>query len=231
MVPAFVPAKRSRPSPGARAAPPAVAAILDAAEEVALRDGFGKLSLQAVAREVGLSKGGLLHHFPSKEALIDALVRRVVDGWVADTEEAIAATKAGPGRLPRACIGMCLASTGAFTETIRRSSVVLLAALLHDRKHVEPLREAHRALAARVGRDGLRPGVGEAVQLAIDGFWFNRIFGFTEWSGARLAAVRRALEGFIEAGATAPRERVRSRASSGRGHVRASDRTSDRGAE
>jgi AcrR family transcriptional regulator len=223
MVPAFVP--RSRSSAGSRRVEPsrrretadrAVAAILDAAEEVALREGFGKLSLQAVAREVGLSKGGLLHHFPSKDALIDALVRRVVDGWVADTEEAIAATGAGPGRLPRACIGMCLSSTGAFTETIRRSSVVLLAALLHDRRHVEPLREAHRALAARVGRDGLRPGVGEAVQLAIDGFWFNRIFELTEWSGPRLAAVRRALEGFIEAGASESRRPARPRASSAR---------------
>lgn len=42
---------------------------------IAGRDGIAALSLNAVAREAGVSKGGLLHHFPNKQALIFALVR------------------------------------------------------------------------------------------------------------------------------------------------------------
>src|SRR4051812_13307385 len=60
--------------------------ILDRAAALFARRGFTKTSLQDVADAVGLSKPGLLHHFPSKEALHDAvraqaaaLGRRVLD--------------------------------------------------------------------------------------------------------------------------------------------------------
>ncbi len=38
------------------------------------------LSLDSVARAAGLTKPGLMYHFPTKEALMTALVDRVVDG-------------------------------------------------------------------------------------------------------------------------------------------------------
>lgn len=46
--------------------------ILDRAAALFARHGFEQTSLKAVADAVGLSKAGLLHHFPSKEALYDA---------------------------------------------------------------------------------------------------------------------------------------------------------------
>lgn len=52
-------------------------ALLDAAERVVLRDGAGQLTMDAVASEAGVSKGGVLYAFPSKDALIDALFNRV----------------------------------------------------------------------------------------------------------------------------------------------------------
>lgn len=51
--------------------------ILDAAQRVALRDGSAHLTIDSVARESGLSKGGVLYHFPSKEALLEAMVERL----------------------------------------------------------------------------------------------------------------------------------------------------------
>ena len=44
--------------------------ILDAAQRVAGREGAGNLTLDKVACECGLSKGGLLYNFPNKEALL-----------------------------------------------------------------------------------------------------------------------------------------------------------------
>lgn len=44
--------------------------ILLAASIVVKNNGVEKLTLEAVAKEAGVSKGGLLHHFPNKEALI-----------------------------------------------------------------------------------------------------------------------------------------------------------------
>ncbi|RZU34470.1 TetR/AcrR family transcriptional regulator [Blastococcus saxobsidens] len=48
--------------------------ILDRAAALFARRGFAKTSLQDVADAVGLSKAGLLHHFPSKDALHEAVL-------------------------------------------------------------------------------------------------------------------------------------------------------------
>ena len=50
------------------------AGILDRAAAIFARRGFAKTSVQDVADAVGLSKAGLLHHFPSKEQLHDAVL-------------------------------------------------------------------------------------------------------------------------------------------------------------
>ena len=48
--------------------------ILDRAAALFARRGFAKTSVQDVAAAVGLSKAGLLHHFPSKDALYEAVL-------------------------------------------------------------------------------------------------------------------------------------------------------------
>ena len=73
--------------------------ILRAAEDVILGQGIGAMSLDAVAKRAGLSKSGLLHHFHSKDAMVDALVRRKVDRWREDYTAAIEAALASKDRL------------------------------------------------------------------------------------------------------------------------------------
>ncbi|MFQ1002707.1 TetR/AcrR family transcriptional regulator [Modestobacter sp. SSW1-42] len=60
--------------------------ILDRAAALFAQHGYAHTSVQAVADAVGLSKAGLLHHFPTKDALhaavlaqADALGRQVLD--------------------------------------------------------------------------------------------------------------------------------------------------------
>jgi AcrR family transcriptional regulator len=55
--------------------------LLDAAEAVVMRQGIANLTLDAVAAEAGMSKGGLLHHFPTKDRLVEALVTRSAENW------------------------------------------------------------------------------------------------------------------------------------------------------
>lgn len=51
--------------------------ILDALEEMLLGEGLSRVTLESVATSAGVSKGGLLYHFSSKDALIAAMVRRL----------------------------------------------------------------------------------------------------------------------------------------------------------
>ncbi|MGW0175830.1 TetR/AcrR family transcriptional regulator [Rhodococcus sp. NPDC003322] len=51
--------------------------ILDALEKLLLTRGLAQVTLESVAAEAGVSKGGLLYHFHSKEALLAGMVRRL----------------------------------------------------------------------------------------------------------------------------------------------------------
>lgn len=65
------------PSTLPRGRPSSAAAILDTART--LLDEGRTVSLDSVAQASGLSKPGLMYHFPTKSALMDALVDHVVD--------------------------------------------------------------------------------------------------------------------------------------------------------
>lgn len=53
--------------------------ILDALETLLLDKGMSQVTLENVAATAGVSKGGLLYHFKSKDALLAGLVRRLGD--------------------------------------------------------------------------------------------------------------------------------------------------------
>lgn len=58
--------------------------ILDAAEDLIIARGISAFTLDAVAQAAGVSKGGLLYHFNSKDNLISGLQRRMASR-LADT--------------------------------------------------------------------------------------------------------------------------------------------------
>ncbi len=53
--------------------------LLAAAAQIAAQQGIQALTLDAVAKQAGASKGALLHHFPSKADLLDALMTDLLD--------------------------------------------------------------------------------------------------------------------------------------------------------
>jgi AcrR family transcriptional regulator len=67
-------------------------AILEAAEDVLRRYGPSKANVVDVARALGVSHGSVYRHFPSKAALVDA----VVEHWLADVAEPLAAVATEP---------------------------------------------------------------------------------------------------------------------------------------
>ena len=51
--------------------------VLDAFERLLVDRGERAATLDAVAREAGVSKGGLIYHFPSREAMVEGLLDRM----------------------------------------------------------------------------------------------------------------------------------------------------------
>ncbi len=171
--------------------------LLDATEAVVARQGIANLTLAAVAAEARMSKGGLLHYFPSKDRLVEALVIRTAEGWRSCYTEAYERTPEGPGRMAQALLEHCLSDAKCWTEELRRSSSAVFAALAQNPALIEPMRAVYADLHRRIAEDGLPPGVAEAVAAAIDGLWLDWVLGIVPLDQDRVVRVRRALEDML----------------------------------
>jgi AcrR family transcriptional regulator len=176
--------------------------MLDAAEAVVVRQGIANLTLDAVAAEAGVSKGGLLHHFPSKDKLVEAMVVRCAEAWRCCAQASYDAAPPGPGRMARAMVSH-LEDPGAWSEQCQRSSSAVFAALAQNPALIQPMRAVYAEVRARLAGDGLAPGVGETVIAAMDGLWLSRVLGLTRVDRGLLDLVRSVLAPLVAEGVRA----------------------------
>jgi len=159
------------------AGPDARTRILDAAEAIVRGRGVAQLTLEAAAREAGVSKGGLLYHFASKEALLTALLGRMAEWLRQDFAATVAEQPAGPGRATRAVLAWGFGQAPeAINERSDRAAAVFLAAHHHDPALLDPARAVIGEFRAAIAADGLPPGHGQAIMAAVDGLFMARIF-------------------------------------------------------
>lgn len=145
--------------------PVAREAILDAFEALLIAEGERAATLDAVAARAGVSKGGLLYHFPNKEAMIAVLLERL-DRLLAEDLAAMAAAPEG------AAAYFIRSSVWADTPLDR---VFVAATRLAEVAHAETLRRMAGVqaswlalLAADVG-----PAMARPVLYMGDGLYFN----------------------------------------------------------
>ncbi len=152
--------------------------LLAAAARVIQNEGVAALTLDAVAREAGVSKGGLLYHFASKDALIEGMVAASLDMFDEDIARRHA-EDAGPGGWLRAYV----ASTFAPDTELAPATAGLTAAVAVNPALLQPVRERFEAWQARASSDGIAPAVAAVVRLATDGAWFADLLGLAPVKG------------------------------------------------
>lgn len=81
-------------------------ALLDSAAELAARQGLAAITVQAVADAAQVTKGCLFHHFPNKQALVDALLAQLLERLDARIDALVAADPIPYGRFTRAYIAL-----------------------------------------------------------------------------------------------------------------------------
>jgi AcrR family transcriptional regulator len=161
--------------------------------------GVSGLTLEAAAREAGVSKGGLLYHFASKEALLAAMLNRLADFVAEDFAEGMQRLPPGPGRAARAMLAWGLeVSEAEANERCDRAAAVFLAAFHHDPALLDPIRAVVAGLRNAVAADGLPPGHGMAVMAAMDGLFMARIFGMYELAPSERRDMHTALSRLLE---------------------------------
>jgi len=177
--------------------PDARTRILDAVERIVQAKGVAGLTLEAAAREAGVSKGGLLYHFASKQALVVGLLSRLSASIEADFERVLALQPPGRGRVTRAMLAWTFDHPESVCEHHERAAGVFLAAFHQDPALLEPIREVFARIRSRMSEDGLPPGRGMAVMAACDGLFMSRVFEMYQLSSEDQLSLRAALATLI----------------------------------
>ncbi len=145
--------------------------ILDALEKMLLDQGMSKVTLGSVAANAGVSKGGLLYHFNTKDAMVAAMVRRLGD--LSDEQRA----RAGEGGTTVA--QWYLQPPGTISE---KETALVRSTLAALRSVDGNPGEIHRAVTEvmRLWDEGLRaeipdPVSAEIVRLVGDGIYFGAL--------------------------------------------------------
>lgn len=159
--------------------------ILDAAEAVILESGGQSFTLDAVAERAGISKGGLVYSFATKDELVYAALEREVAHFQEAVGRRLGGGPIGPVELVLAHIEEALEEDDASTQ----KAAFLVTALVHAPEMLEPVRRYYRALL-----DPLRSECGEVHEvrhalLAVEGIFLLRGLGFVEVSAEEQKSV------------------------------------------
>jgi AcrR family transcriptional regulator len=160
--------------------------ILDAAEHVILASGGRNFTLDAVAERAGISKGGLVYTFATKDELFRAALEREVARFQEAVRQRLGGRPAKPFELVLAHIEEALEEDDAATS----KAAFLLTALVHAPDMMEPARRYYRALFDPLSNSGAAQDVRHAL-LAVEGMFLLRGLGFVEFSAEEHRAVLR----------------------------------------
>ena len=159
--------------------------ILDAAEAVILESGGRSFTLDAVAERAGISKGGLVYSFATKDELVYAALAREVVHFQEAVSRRLGGKPTGPVELVLAHIEEALAEDDASTQ----KTAFLVTALVHAPEMLEPVRRYYRALLDPLrSKGGDMQDVRHAL-LAVEGIFLLRGLGFVEVSADELKSV------------------------------------------
>lgn len=155
-------------------------ALLQAANRVVLREGSNALTLEAVAREAGVSKGGLLYHFHTKEELVSAMVENLAQFADESMRQLQAEDPEPHGSWARAFINVCRESNE--TDTI---SAAIIPAAASNPALLDPLRRMYEAWQKKLDEDLGDTGPSTVIRLALDGLWLVELFNLDPPHGVR----------------------------------------------
>ncbi|MDR3669258.1 MAG: TetR/AcrR family transcriptional regulator [Holophaga sp.] len=164
-----------------------------------LMEGQEVLTLDAVAKRSGISKGGLLHHFPSKDALVEGTVAELIRQFtlLSDRIQMESPSEAGPLGELKAYINAGLEpklrnSTADFAQGLIR----LYGSDYHkETPFLDPWRKLFSKRLSQIRQTGDLDEFAKAavVTLVIESFVMIDVFKLIEFSDQEIAAIKREL--------------------------------------
>ncbi|MDI7860714.1 TetR/AcrR family transcriptional regulator [Rhizobiaceae bacterium n13] len=151
--------------------------LLEVAARLTKEQGLPSVTLDAVSRAAGVSKGGLLHHFPSKMALLEGLFDDLIGHFDAAIDEELRQDAEPHGRFSRAYL-KAVTNLKYNPREQGEWAGVALALLTEPQLRVRYRDWLDRRCEEYVGTDSSVEAL--AVRLAADGLWFAELIDSQE---------------------------------------------------
>lgn len=149
-------------------------ALMDGVESVARRDGVSGLSIDALAKEVGISKSSVVYDCGSKAGLLAAFTRHKISQYRQRFDEALQAHAGQPNAWLRTMIEM---GREGPTEDDVAMTMLISASMGEHAECRELMRAALAEDACRVAADAEDQGKMLQLLLAVHGLFFLECFG------------------------------------------------------
>ena len=144
-----------------------------AACDLAVEEGSQAITLDRVAARAGISKGGLLHHFRSKESLMRGMLERKLGEW----EECVEAIASTGFSYPVAYVEATFSQKSDDDAKENALGAVFVAAVASDPALAEYLRERFDRFHARLVAAGVDPVRARLIQRTVDGLFVAEALG------------------------------------------------------
>lgn len=149
--------------------------ILQAAARIITTEGVLTLTLAAVAKEANISKGGLLYHFPNKNALMNGMTDYLIQNFSNRVVYAANEDSCEKGKWTRAYT----TTTFKQLDSELEMNVAFLGAVAIDPQLLKPVSEHFQALQTHIENDQIDLIVSTIIRLAVDGIYFNNLYGMS----------------------------------------------------
>lgn len=169
--------------------------VLDAATEVVRSDGVSNLTLDRVAEAAGISKGGLLYHYPSKQALVSAMLERTLRRADDRLNELADGSDRTDGRFAQAYLDYVRSDQ----PTQLDSATGIFASAALDDGDLTPAHEQFAAWQKRLlDDDGLDPTRALLARVVGDGLWLIDLFDLAPPTDEQRAALVQLVESLLD---------------------------------
>ena len=163
-------------------------AILDAAERILTAHGPGRLTIDAIAAEASFSKGGVLHHFKSKQDIMIAMLDRVLERFESRIQE-LYAEGAGKRSYLNAHVRAKIERARDDLDLPR----IIIGAAATWPDLLKPFSAMYESSTRRVMEEADDPALALVIKLASDGLMFSSVFGLIDTAGPVFAMAEKQL--------------------------------------
>lgn len=152
------------------------AAAIQAALAIIARDGAGRLTLDAIARESGMSKGALMHQFHTKEAVLKALLEHQVAHFEAFSRRYL---EEHAGTLPQPQLAVQIATLREAVASSQPVALAILGAVAQEPNLLSITRDDDAARLEAIKAEAPDPDLALLRWAAAQGLALSSLFGLS----------------------------------------------------